>query len=311
MKAIGVDIGGTHIKSAVVDLVTGRLEPASVAHAPVDNKASAESVLSRWATTIGETLAAAREEELAGIGFAMPGPFNYRTATALFKGNDKYENLYGLKVAERLRPLLAMGREKPLRFHNDASCFAIGEDGYGEAKAHDRFMAITLGTGFGSAFVSSGRLLTSGESVPENGCLWHLPFEGGGGGIADAFFSTRWFLKEHARRTGEELAGVKELARQHPSSRGVQRLFEEFGENLGRFLGPWILGFRPEIVVMGGSISRASEYFSESLHAALQAQRADLPLVPSTLHEEAAIVGSARLLDDAYYSIVKNDLPTL
>ena len=75
--AIGVDIGGSHITCAAVDLERRQLVRETIAERPVDNKGTADEIISRWSEAISETVEKAGKERIKGIGFAMPGPFDY------------------------------------------------------------------------------------------------------------------------------------------------------------------------------------------------------------------------------------------
>ena len=92
---------------------------------------------------------------------------------------------------------------------NDASSFAVGEAWAGSATKVKRSLSITLGTGFGSAFISDRIPIVDGPLVPKIGCVYHLPYRDG---IADDYFSTRGFWAGIRNITGKELKGVKELA---------------------------------------------------------------------------------------------------
>ncbi|MBM3419732.1 MAG: ROK family protein, partial [Bacteroidetes bacterium] len=189
--AIGTDIGGSHITCAAVNLLTGNILSETVTGRPVDNKEQAFRIVAEWAACVGETISKLPGGvEPAGIGFAMPGPFDYVNGIALFRGVTKYENLYGFNIADAIRSSLGFGEEFPVRFMNDATSFAMGEAWAGKSATVSRSVAITLGTGFGSAFIADKTPVVEGEQVPRLGCLYHLPF---GNSIADAYFSTRWF----------------------------------------------------------------------------------------------------------------------
>ena len=305
--AIGADIGGSHILSAAIDIETGAVLENSRVHVRIDNKASAEKIFQDWADCLNGTLERINTEEVNGIGFAMPGAFNYKEGIAMFDDNDKYENLYGMNVADHLRPLIKIHQNIPLRFHNDASCFAMGVDWYGVAKTYNRSISITLGTGFGSAFIDQGIPIVSREDVPGDGCLWHLPFNDG---MADDYFSTRWFIQEYQTRFGEALAGVKEIADQVKSKPEVKAIFNLFGTNLADFLAPWIKKFSPEVIVLGGNVAGAFDFFSPSLYQELDSRGVPTDFKISRLKEDAAIIGSARLLDESFYQQLKDQLPT-
>jgi glucokinase len=187
---IGVDIGGSHITCMAVEPGLKKVLPDICVRMGVDSQASAAEILSTWAEALGDCLSHFNQDKLGGIGFAMPGPFDYPSGLALFSGVKKYDSLFNINIREEMRKRLSLPGHLPVRFMNDAACFAIGEAWLGKAAAFQRTMAITLGTGFGSAFLNDGIPVESGNEVPSFGCVYHLPYEDS---IADDYFSSRWF----------------------------------------------------------------------------------------------------------------------
>ena len=125
--AIGIDIGGSHISCGAVDLLVNQLLPGTCFDAMVDNKASADTILSEWVGAIRKTLDAVGKDQVSGIGFAMPGPFDYANGIALFERTEKYTRLYGVNVVNEIRVRLELPASMPVRFINDATAFAIAE----------------------------------------------------------------------------------------------------------------------------------------------------------------------------------------
>ena len=233
----------------------------------------------------------------------MPGPFNYEKGIPMFTGeNEKYENIYGLHVPVELRKYLGTPESFKVRFINDATAFAIGEDRIGKAKDVSHSLSITLGTGFGSAFIKDGLPVLEGKEVPQYGCLWHLPFEKG---IADDYFSTRGFLNRYKEKTGIALPGVKQLADLVDSDKIAKSIFDDFGLKLGQFLKPWIEKFGIEMLVIGGNISRAFPLFEESMRNFLSDEKIEMKISISELKEKASFIGSAILVDDKFYDKVR------
>src|ERR1035437_6163729 len=236
--AIGADIGGSHISCAVIDLEKETIIRESFATQKVDNQASADDILESWAIALKKSIKHIDSNQLAGIGFAMPGPFDYEKGIAMFTESvAKYQKLHGINVALRLKELLGLGEGTDVRFMNDASAFAIGEAWIGKASKVDRSLSITLGTGFGSAFVDNGVVVVERDDVPKLGCVWHLPYNGG---IADDSFSTRWFIKRYAEKSNIQTTGVKEIADKAVTDPIAKEIFVEYGTHLGEFLAPWL-----------------------------------------------------------------------
>ena len=302
--AIGADIGGSHISCAVIDLEKEIIIKESFATQKVDNQAPADDILENWTIALKKSLAYIDRDQLAGIGFAMPGPFDYEKGIALFTESvAKYQNLYGINVAIRLKEILGLGEGTGVRFMNDASAFAIGEAWLGKASNVDRSVSITLGTGFGSAFVDKGVVVVERADVPKLGCVWHLPYNGG---IADDSFSTRWFIKKYAEKTNIQTSGVKEIADNVDSDDKAKEVFVEFGTHLGEFLGPWLNKFDAKALVIGGNITGAYKHFGKYFEAALKKQNVTTAIHISDHMEDAAIIGSARLFDPAFWEKIKH-----
>ncbi len=297
--AIGVDVGGSHISCAAFSLSENKYLEHTHSENDLDNHAVSDVIISIWGDTIKKAMELAGAQHVKGVGFAMPGPFNYEKGIPMFTGeNEKYENIYGLNVPDELRKYLDVPESFKVRFINDATAFAIGEDRVGKAKNVSTSLSITLGTGFGSAFVREGLPVLEGRDVPKYGCLWHLPFENG---IADDYFSTRGFLSRFKERTGAALPGVKQLAELVDSDKIAKSLFDDFGLKLGQFLKPWIEKFGIEMLVIGGNISRAFPLFEESMRNFLSDKKIEMEISISELKEKASFIGSAILVDDEFY----------
>ncbi len=302
--SIGVDIGGTHITCAALQIQEGRLLEETRARATYSHEASAETILQSWAQALNQTLSLVDTTQLAGIGFAIPGPFDYRNGVSRME--HKFKNLFGLHIPTALNPLLQVPKDLTMRFLNDASSFAVGEAWVGEGQGFQKVVAITLGTGFGSAFTDQGVPVVSGASVPKEGCLWHLPFKDG---IADDYISTRWFIREYQKLTGETVAGVKELIERTGFDAIARDLFVQFGQNLAECLAVPLQNFNPEVLVIGGNIAHALPLFGDMFRAGLEKSGISIKIVASKHMENAALIGSARLLDDSFWGKVSAQLP--
>ncbi|TFH50389.1 MAG: ROK family protein [Bacteroidia bacterium] len=300
--ALGVDIGGSHITAVAVNMDNHSLINESRSESPVDSKAGSDEILGIWADTLQSVLHKVPDLMPLGIGFAMPGPFDYVNGICLIKGVSKYEKLYGVNVGKAIASRLGLPAECKVRFMNDASSFAVGEAWAGKARDHTRMMAITLGTGFGSAFVQDKIPFVEGERVPKMGCVYHLPF---GERIADDYFSTRWFIARYSELTGKGAPGVKEIANAALKSAEAKAVFDEFGQNLGRFLSPWLNKFSAEILVIGGNISFAYDLFGPVFEEELWAAGCETQVSISALKEDAALLGSAYLLNEEFWKAVK------
>ena len=306
--AIGVDIGGSHISCAAVDLKSFKILNETRTEKAVDNKAEASKIIEVWVQALSDVIKKIPQDSLKGIGFGMPGPFDYVKGISYIKGVAKYENLYGCNVKNAISGSLNFHDSLPIRFMNDVSTFAVGEALVGKAAKAERSMSITLGTGFGSAFIADRIPIVDGPEVPKLGCVYHLPY---GDNIADDYFSTRWFIGRYKKITGRELSGVKQFAELAGKDKVVMDLFAEFGNNLGIFLAPWLKRFKAEIVVVGGNISHAYNLFGDIFENSLKKEQCKCKVALSELKEDAAFIGAAYLLDEKFWKSVQHALPLM
>ncbi|MRJ07855.1 ROK family protein [Ornithobacterium rhinotracheale] len=296
--ALGVDVGGSHISCCAVDMDTQKLVKESFKREKLSHTDTKENILKTWAKAINECMESVGVGNVLGLGFAMPGPFNYKEGISMLE--HKYPNLYKTHIPTALNEYLIQKQE--MRFLNDASAFAVGVAWIGKGKGKEKVVVITLGTGFGSAYIDGGVPIVEREDVAPEGCLWHLKFKDG---IADEYFSTRWFTGEYEKRTGKAIQGVKDVI----DTPLKDELFTEFGENLGNFMAPWLNKFNADILVMGGNISLAYPHFEKALLETLKQNGNQTPVAVSELMEDAAMIGAARTFDETYWAKVKDNLP--
>lgn len=306
--AIGVDIGGSHITCAAVNLETGEIIRKTLTERRVNNQAQAFEIINIWSESISEVIKRIGFDDLLGIGFAMPGPFDYVNGVSYIKGVSKYENLYGFNIGDAIISSIEAPEAFGIRFINDASAFAVGEAWAGKAKNYRKSMSVTLGTGLGSAFINDRIPVVDGPDVPLNGCVYHLPY---GESIADNYFSTRWFLNTYREMTGREILGVKELVSLADNDKIVSGIFEKFGNNLAAFLAPWLIKYGAEVLVAGGNISNAFNIFGPALENRLKSEGWNGNVAVSELKEDAALLGSAFLFDEEFWKAVQHALPLM
>lgn len=277
--ALGVDIGGSHITAALVDLEKQSLVPDSQIRRHINAQGTAEAIIDQWSSVIGELLQRFPGEEIK-IGMAIPGPFDYKEGIALMQNQNKYDALYGLNIKDLLAQKLGVPK-KNFEFMNDAECFLQGEAFAGAARGVRSAMGITLGTGLGSARYQAGRA--------HDADLWCSPFLDG---IAEDYLSTRWFIRRYYDLTGKKIREVKDLVSECSCNREAQQVFGEFGHNLALFLKGFMSKEQPEAIVLGGNIARAYDLFAPSLLKELQPW-ASTSLQVATLGEESGMIGAA------------------
>lgn len=290
---VAIDIGGTHITAAVVNINSGEINPDSQVKHSVNARSSATEILNIWSTTINKARQIIpNSSAIIGYGIAMPGPFDYEKGICLMQGLGKYDSLYGMNIRAALKSALSIPSYQPVIFQADSICFLLGETWKGVASGHQDVIAITLGTGFGSAFMREGKIVNEGEELPPGGWFYNQLYREG---IADDYFSSRGLLRIYQNTGAPAVKDVQELAQQASVNQQARWAFEVFGAQLAEFLEPWLHSFKPTCVVIGGNISRAWEWFGPKLIRRLSYTCPEVIVKPSELLEDAALLGAALL----------------
>lgn len=278
--AVGVDIGGTHVEAAMVNLTDYSLLPDSRVYRKIAHREDAESILSAWSGAIGDVVKQAvgvEGKDVLGVGIAIPGPFDCVNGVSLME--HKFTSLYSMSIRNELAKRTGFAADR-IRFKNDAESFLLGE--VLRNGGIETAVGITLGTGFGSAYYENG------ESRDAE--LWCVPYRES---IIEEYTTTRWFVKEYKERWGETIDGVKCLVEKYDSDKRVWQLFGEFGVTLRDFLIPILLEKQADALVLGGSITRSHQLFTKELKDCLPK---GVRLIASSETEVSAMVGAASLL---------------
>lgn len=275
---IGVDLGGTNVRAGIVD--GGRL--ADVRSVAVRSQGSERDVLEDMFGAIDAVM----RKDVAGIGAGVPSVIDLKAGIVY-----DVQNIRSWKKV----PLKAHLEERyglPAYVNNDANCFAAGEKYFGKAKPFDHAVGLILGTGLGAGVIANGRLYSGANcGAGEFGMLPYLDQN------FEAYASGQFFERVHGV-TGRELSGRAE--------RGDERalaIFAEFGGHLGEAVKAICYAVDPEVIVLGGSVSRSARFFQAAMWDAFQSfaysiTRERLKVEVSET-ENIAILGAAALYYDA------------
>lgn len=265
---IAFDVGGTQIKAAAV--IDGKIAKDTVGYYASRADLTVEPLIAHFADLFQDVLSKTGPDTTAdGWGLAFPGPFDYAEGVSRIRGLGKFESLYGLPFGRMLEQALRSQpgiREKlaphfHIAFENDAALFGLGESAQGgEASGARRAICLTIGTGLGSCFLEEGKLLKQRADVPDEGWLYNRPYEAG---IVDDYISRRGIL-ELAGGLGLGTAefDVRDLAELADHGEPLAlRVFEQFGHRMAQILLPPLRLFQPDVIVLGGQISKSAHLF--------------------------------------------------
>jgi glucokinase len=287
------DVGGSHISAAVFDREDRTVQGVVTQGYPAEqNIDTFLNVLHSLATR-----AAQGQTDIPGVSIAMPGPFDYEHGVSWMQHKLPY--LYGFDLRRALAARLGKV-DAQVRFLNDGAAYLLGEISAGAAQGVSRVVAITLGTGVGSAFAVDGHVIQEGTGVPPGGEIWNLPYEGG---ILEDQISTRAIRQTYQLRTGEDRE-VAAIAASAAKDAIAAEVFSDFGRTMGAALRTVLAAFAPQVIVLGGGISRSAHLFLPAAQAELDALTVELRV--SSLGEIAPLVGAGA----AWFQAEGSALPT-
>jgi len=307
-----LDVGGTFVKASIVERGVVLNNTISQYHAFAKESESViicqlEAIIldlmeqyqrlkRNSITTISDEFIVLKDESIC-IGLTFPGPFDYESGISWIRNLDKFESLYGVNVREKLLQRLQASvlskivKDIKLKFQNDGRLFGLGAS---KLFPEDRILAITLGTGIGSAFIDQGTIVTKGETVPLEGYLYNQSYRGA---TADECFSRRGILKlfdaTDSLYSGMDVKELSQLAKGEDPR--AKQLFVQFGEELGAFLLPFITSFEANRLLIGGQIAKSFELFGEGLHNQLQQSGVLIEALDDALHH--TFIGVSRLFE--------------
>lgn len=282
MPVVAVDVGGTHVSTAQV---TAALEVRGERRFPLDADGTADDVLDSISTAVRIQLA-----RPVRVAIAMPGPFDYERGIGDFTAVGKFGALSGVDVRTELAARVGVAPER-IGFVNDAEAFGLGEWAAGSGRRVGRCVAVTLGTGIGSAFIDRGSCVRSGRDVPPGGDIHRVHVHGT---PLEDHVSRRAFRRLYRQRSGQD-ADVAEVAARARSGETIARgLIVERMEVLGAALGPWVKSFGASTVVVGGSMTASADLFFPPLQDGLnQAMQREIRLATGVLPgQRASLMGA-------------------
>jgi glucokinase len=292
--AICLDVGGTSIKSAIVDS-NGLLYDETYKLIKIDTQGEKDYIVGVFTSLINAYIDYLKFKSIKplGIGIGMCGPFDYEKGICLIPPHlHKYQSIYGLNVKSVIQS--STGIENTV-FENDAWTYLRGEVWVGAARGFNRVIGITLGTGLGSAFYCNGDIVSTGKGVPPDGWIGGLPFRAG---IVEDFITRRWILARYAELTKDassiDVVDIAELA--FKGDKTCQSIFKEMGERLGEVVAPYAKDFKVECIVFGGQIAKSFSLFKDALNKTLQNIPTLKKITDAQYIEKSALYGAAKLI---------------
>jgi len=310
-KVIGIDVGGTNLRGALVGedgKIAKRMKVASEAHLGI------EAVIKNLVSLI-ESIS--RGEDVSAVGFGIPGIIDFNDGVITQAPNISNVDNYPIRKSLRSR----IGAEIDVIVENDANCAAVGEWWMGAGKDVQSLVMITLGTGVGGGIILDGKLWRGADGF--GGEVGHMTIYPGGPkcncgnyGCLEVYSSATG-IRRMVRETlsdPDSKTALRELVKDEDPGRipevvmkaaeqgdaAALQIWEQFGTALGIGMASLVNILNVEMIVLGGGVSLAWELFidvavSELKRRALRAPAERVKVVKSVQGDDEGIMGASYL----------------
>jgi fructokinase len=259
MKRIGIDLGGSKIEGIILDS-TGEVRARERIAAPRESYEATLDALEGLIRRLG-----ADAGPSASVGIGMPGSIS--PATGLVQ-NANSTWLNGRPLDRDLSARLG----RPLRFSNDANCFALSEAVDGAGAGHSVVFGVILGTGCGGGIVHDGKLFNGARRIGGEWGHTTLPWAEadehpgpacwcGLKGCVEMWVSGPALEADYRRATSRQLSArriAEEAAAGEP--RAAEAL-DRHARRLARGLAAMTNILDPDVIVLGGGLSQLSHLY--------------------------------------------------
>ena len=250
---VAVDVGGTEIKSALVDSDFNVIATAT-APTPKADKTGVETVKA-IAAIVGEF---AQQQNIAAVGLVVPGALDEPAGTSRWSGNLQWNNL-------PIRDLLHAAINIPVAFSHDVRTAAVAEMRNGAAKGARNAIFIPVGTGIAAALIIDGEIRSAEGFAGEIG---HIDVNGkypcvcGKSGCLEAASSTLAISKAYEAQSGKGGTTTEEIYQLVIAGDTVAtNVWNDATSAMARACETLITILAPEVIVFGGGLSNAGETF--------------------------------------------------
>lgn len=315
-KRIGIDVGGTNVKIALVDDNGKIIYSNSV---PTYAKMGYEYTVNNIKQAIKDLMKETNTtpSDIEGIGFDFPGQVDCKTGVVKLAPN--IPGWVNVPIAQMIEDEFHI----PTRIDNDVRCAALGELKFGAGKGCENFICITVGTGIGSGIVINGKVVRGATNAA--GELGHIKLQMNGGpicgcgdtGCLEAFASgpaivamAQEYIKggkstkfrEMAAAEGGEITPYMVAKAAEEGDPVAKRIFEIVGEYIGIGLTSVINLLNPERVIIGGGVAESGELLLGPIRKTIK-ERAmvvagnAVEIVPAQLGNSAGVIGASMLIE--------------
>jgi len=295
---IGIDLGGTKIEGIAID-ADGRERLRRRIAAP---RGDYQRTLDAVAGLVRDIEREVGERATVGVG--IPGTIS--PSTGLVR-NANSTWLIGQPLADDLPRLL----DRPVRFANDANCFALSEASDGAAAGAAIVFGVIVGTGCGGGVVVRGEVIAGANGIagewghspmpaPREGEWPGPPCYCGRRGCIEQFLSGPALARDYREAGGGAATAADVAARASSGDAAADAALARYEERMARALGSVINLLDPDVIVLGGGVSNIDRLYTrvpELWAPYVFSDRIETRLVRARHGDSSGVRGAAWLWD--------------
>lgn len=298
---IGVDLGGTNLKLALIDLKY-KIRYKEVFS--TKNFLTKESLIAATIDSINNIIKYQRlkRKGILGIGLGLPGPIDMQQGIVHF-----FPNIPGWKEVN-LKKILEKRLGLPVFLDNDANLMSLAEFRMGAARGCKNAICLTLGTGVGAGIIINGKLYRGSSFA--SGEIGHIPLNEKGPrcncrGIAclETYIGNKRIIKE-ARGLFKRDISLEELSQlARDKNKKAITIWSRVGSHLGVALSGIVNLLNPDLIVIGGGVAGAGKVLFARVREtiwkrAMSVQAKQVKVVKAQLGNDAGLLGAAILVNE-------------
>lgn len=295
--AIGIDLGGTYIKSGIVDSKGRILEEYKTDSFADKSPKKVFSQIEKCIYVLSKDFA----KEIEGIGIGAPG--------VVYKGKVKYPPNFKKWGVVEMQKHFTKKFKKRVEIDNDANCAGLAELIFGQGRKHKDFIFLTLGTGIGGAIITDSKIYRGEKNGAGEFGMATINFNGpmcmgGNAGAVEAYIGRNYFLeneKDEIKKLGKNIDfdDITKLASKH--NKTAKKLYKKYGFYLGVALTNYFNLMDVRTCILSGGISNAYKYFIGECNKtikerALKTIRNEFQVLRSSIHNDVGVLGAAALI---------------
>lgn len=296
---VGIDLGATRMKIGLIDS-KGRVYSRREVDTP--SRAGRSAIINSIVDNTGIIIKASglRKKDIKGVGIGVPGPVDSERGIVHY-----FPNIKGWKNVP-LKSILERRLRMKVSLDNDVNAMTIAEHVFGAGKNAKNLVCLTLGTGVGGGIIINGKIYRGSTMLA--GEIGHIPINEKGPrcncrGIAclERYIGNRYILERARKIFGRDITLERLSGLAGKGNKKAKAIWQDVGQKLAIALTGVVNLLNPDMIIVGGGVSKAGDLVLSPLKKELKARPMRGPalrvkVVRAKLGNDAGMIGASLLV---------------